>query len=144
MAEKSNLVRQFSAGGIVFRKAGERTEVLVTQHSGHKGWAFPKGMIEKQEKSEDAAQREVEEEAGVKGKIIQRLKPISYFFRQGEDKIFKTVTFFLMEYQSGDIKNHDWEVSEAVWLPKEKVEGRLSFKTEKQVWGEAQKFLKNG
>ena len=38
--------RVFSAGGIIFKKGKGEVKVLVTQHSKHKGWEFPKGHLE--------------------------------------------------------------------------------------------------
>ena len=37
--------REFSAGGVVFKKENGTTRILVSQHSGHHGWVFPKGFI---------------------------------------------------------------------------------------------------
>ncbi len=62
-----------SAGGIVFKKIGTQTFWLITQHSAHNGWVFPKGLVGdeyKNETPEIAALREVEEEGGVQGKIV--------------------------------------------------------------------------
>jgi len=67
---------EFSAGGIVVKKQNGQDVILVSQHSQHHGWVFPKGLIGdhiKDEKKEDTALREVEEETGVKGKIIKNI-----------------------------------------------------------------------
>jgi len=135
---------QFSAGGIVFKKTGEKTEVLVCQHSGHHGWVFPKGLIGdhvKGEKKEETALREVEEEIGAKGKIVKLLTPVTYWFVFKGEKVRKTVYYFLMEYISGDIDKHDHEMEDVEWLAKEKVEERLTYKSDKKVWQEAKKIL---
>ena len=83
--------REFSAGGIVYKKGkGERGKVkdkdtlwLVCQHSQHKGWVFPKGLIGDHvegESVENTAVREVKEETGVTAEIIQKLKNQSSIF----------------------------------------------------------------
>ncbi|MFQ6120629.1 MAG: NUDIX domain-containing protein, partial [Methanosarcinales archaeon] len=101
--------REFSAGGIVYKKrkgqrAKDKDEVLwlVAQHSHHKGWVFPKGLIgdhKSGETSEETAIREVKEETGVKAKIIKKLKnPAQYFYTFQGEKILKTVYYYLMEY----------------------------------------------
>ena len=74
-----------SAGGIVFKKEKNKTLWLICQHSYHKGWVFPKGLIGDKKENEDmkeAALREVEEEGGVKAKIIDD-KPVkvSYVYQ---------------------------------------------------------------
>lgn len=146
---------EFSAGGIVFRHERTRKletrkntkdiKVLVSQHSQHHGWVFPKGLIgdnKKGEKKEETAIREVEEETGVVGKIIKPLTPVTYWYQFEGDKIRKTVYYFIMEYVSGDITNHDHEMEAVEWLPADEVEKRLTYKSDKQAWKEAQKLIK--
>lgn len=135
---------EFSAGGIVYKKEQERTLALVAQHSQHHGWVFPKGLIGdhvKGEKKEETAVREVEEETGIKAKIIKSLEPVTYWYQFENEKIKKTVYYFLMEYLSGDIKNHDKEMKNVQWLPVEEVEKRLTYKSDKEAWEEAKKLL---
>ena len=114
------VVQQVSAGGIVYKKIPNPYTWLICRHSQHKGWVFPKGFVgdvNKNESNETAALREVEEEGGVKAKIVSR-KPIEthYEFELKGTLFKKTVFLFLMEYLSGDPKNHDWEMSEAKFV----------------------------
>ncbi len=141
---------QFSAGGIVFKRkaTSEKRQadvfILVSQHSGHHGWVFPKGLIGDHvegENKEATALREVKEETGAEGKIIKTLTPVTYWFVFEKEKVRKTVYYFLMEYVGGDITKHDNEMENIEWLPKEKVEERLTYKSDKQVWQEAQKLI---
>ncbi|OGY26119.1 MAG: hypothetical protein A2Z24_01850 [Candidatus Woykebacteria bacterium RBG_16_44_10] len=134
---------EFSAGGIVYRKVDDQTEVLVVQHSAHHGWVFPKGLIDSGEDKKTTALREVNEEGGVAAKIIQELPPTEYFYQLEGEKIKKKVVYFLMEYISGDIGDHDWEMEAAEWVPLEKVEERLTYKTDKELFKKTAKFLKN-
>ena len=155
--------RVFSAGGIVLRlrsgstvlrlrsgstigKGKSEWEVLVTQHSGHRGWDFPKGHIETGETSEQAALREVEEETGVRARILEKVGQTQYFYfdppsheaSEGKrQRVFKTVTFFLMEYISEGEATTAFEVSDKVWLPLDEVSSKLTFKDTKKLWEEA-------
>ncbi len=143
--------REFSAGGIVFKTTNNQQPTtnnllwLVCQHSQHKGWVFPKGFIgdhKKGETKEETAVREVEEETGVQGKIIKELvTPASYFYVWKGEKRFKTVYYFIMEYVSGDINKHDFEMSKVEWWPKDKVEKDLTYKSDKVAFEEALKLL---
>lgn len=135
---------EFSAGGIVFKKENGKALVLVSQHSQHHGWVFPKGLIGdhvKNEQKEDTAIREVEEETGAKGKIIRSLTPVEYWYVFEGAKIKKTVYYFLMEFVSGDITNHDFEMEKVEWLPESEVEKRLTYSSDKKVWQEAKQDL---
>ncbi|MBI3342167.1 NUDIX domain-containing protein [Candidatus Curtissbacteria bacterium] len=133
--------RIFSAGGIVV-KEDRGPKVLVTQHSGHHGWDFPKGHIEKGETSEQAAIREVEEETGVRAEIIEKIDQSKYFYIEDWDpkreKVFKTVTFFLMKYLGEGKATTAEEVSAIVWLDPSEVERKLTFKGSREVWRKAE------
>ncbi len=137
---------EFSAGGIVFNKKNKQIEVLLCQHSQHHGWVFPKGLIgdkKKGEKKEETAVREVEEETGIKAKIVESLSSISYWYVFEGEKIKKTVYYFIMECTGGDISKHDHEMEQVEWLPIKKVEERLSYKSDKEVWKEAKKLIES-
>ena len=135
---------QFSAGGIVLKKNNNKTEILVTQHSQHHGWVFPKGLIGdhiEEESKEETALREVKEETGADGKIIRALNPVTYWFVMDGEKIRKTVYYYLMEFTGGDIAKHDHEMEAVIWLPIEKVEERLTYESDKIVWREAKNLI---
>ena len=135
---------EFSAGGIVYKKGSSKTFILVAQHSQHHGWVFPKGLIgdtKKGEKKEETAVREVEEETGIVAEIKTAFEPITYWYVFNNEKIKKTVYYFLMEYISGDIKNHDFEMENVEWIPVDEVLQRLTYPSDKKVWQEAKKML---
>ncbi len=146
---------QTSAGGIVFKKIPPNTYLLtpnsclwlICQHSEHKGWVFPKGLVgdkDSTESMETAALREVEEEGGIKTKIIDK-KPIKteYQYQFKGTLIKKTVFYFLMEYVSGDPTNHDWEMSQAKFLPEEEIKKTLTYQSDKEAFEEILKIIKS-
>ena len=138
---------EVSAGGVVFKKENDKTLILVGQHSGHHGWVFPKGLIgdhQEGETKEATAVREVKEETGAEAKIIKALLPVDYWYQFEGSKIHKTVYYYLMEYVSGSIEDHDFEMEKVEWLPTDKVEERLTYKSDKDVWLEAKKFWRGG
>lgn len=132
--------REFSAGGIVFNDKGQ---VLVTQHSQNKHWSFPKGLIDPGQTSQQAAIREVKEEGGVVAEIIGKVGYSKYVYTLNGEKIFKIVTYFLMKYVSGDIKGHDWEVSDIGWYEPEEALKKLSFNQDKQLLKKALEIALN-
>lgn len=141
------IVYQTSTGGIVFKKEDSQYLWLIVQHSQHKGWVFPKGLVGDKnltESKEEAALREVEEEGGVEAKIID-LPPIKTFYqyRWQDQLIKKTVYYYLMKYQSGDPANHDWEVSQAKFFPQEEVLSILTYPSDKKAFREILELIKN-
>lgn len=121
--------REFSAGGIVFKN----NQVLITQNSRSKNWGFPKGWIDEGEDSKTAALREVKEEGGVEAKIIKKVGDVRFIYTRDGEKIFKIVVYFLMEYISGDPKDHDFEISEAKFVSIDQALTILSFKSDKEL-----------
>lgn len=133
--------RIYSAGGIVVKEEDSGTRVMVTQHSKHLGWDFPKGHIEAGETSEQAAIREVEEETGVIAKVIEKIDESKYFYSDEEGKVFKTVVFYLMKYVGEGKATTPEEVSGLVWLDPGEVEAKLSFKGSQEIWEKAEKLI---
>lgn len=104
-----------SAGAIVFyREKDGEIKYLLLQHNKNY-WNFPKGAIEKGESEISAAERETEEETGLKDTVIIPGFKVweKYFYRAPKDyhKIeqrnkatFKIVVFYLAETQNKDVK----------------------------------------
>lgn len=139
--------KETSAGGIVFKKVQNPESILwlVTQHSEHKGWVFPKGLIgdtNKDEKMEEAALREVEEEGGVKARIVNP-NPVQVFYSYEWNnlQVDKTVFYYLMEYISGDPKNHDWEMMDAKFMSEEEVMKILTYPSDREAFDQIMNIL---
>lgn len=132
--------REYSAGGVVYQRP--KLLWLLVKHSGYHKWVLPKGLVEKGEDPVDTALREVEEEGGVKAKLIARIpQEVKYFYFQDGYRISKQVDFYLMEYQSGEIANHDWEMEDALWLPYEEAINKLAFDSERKVLEKAREMV---
>ncbi|MCG2691217.1 NUDIX domain-containing protein [Microgenomates group bacterium] len=140
----NNSKREFSAGGAVYKKNGDKILWLVCKHSGYHKWVLPKGLIDEGEKAEETAVREVEEECGIKTKIIAKIpEPEKYIYTMNNVKIFKMVFYFLLEYISGDINNHDFEMEEVEWLEFEKAKEKLNFHGAKKVLEKARQLFED-
>jgi bis(5'-nucleosidyl)-tetraphosphatase len=144
----SEVKRKFSAGGIVFKKKNGKTFWLVIQPKGgghwSKGrWQFPKGWIEKSEKAEQAAQREVEEETGVRARVVEKIDNLRiFFYDEDKNRVLKTISLFLMAYQDQGQKKEDAEkIARIEWLPYNQVYKKLTFDTEKEALKRAKKIL---
>lgn len=131
--------KETSAGGIVYKKENSGIVWLITQHSLHKGWGFPKGIVGdviQNEPSFEAALREVEEEGGIKARIMYP-NPIEVKYTYTDHEgytVDKNVMFYLMEYISGSPDDHDWEVSEARFATEEDVRNTLTYDADKEAF----------
>jgi len=140
-----DIKKETSAGGIVYKKVDGVVLWLITQHSQHKGWVFPKGLVGdsiENESKETAALREVEEEGGVKTKIINP-HPVTVFYsyKWKDLQIDKTVYYYLMEYISGDPKNHDWEMMDGKFVTEEEAKRTLTYPSDREAFGKILKLI---
>jgi len=136
------VVRQVSAGGVVYRRAASGPEVAIVRVGPKRRWQLPKGIVDEGEKAEETAVREVREEAGVDARIAAPLETIEYWYvgneRDGRRVRFhKFVHLFLLEYASGDVADHDHEVDEARWVPLADAAAMLAFESERKAMREA-------
>lgn len=132
-----------SAGGVIFRKKANGFEVALIATKNKTIWTLPKGIIDKGEDPETSAIREISEETGLTGKIIDTLGNKSYWFYLKDENIKcrKTVTYFLLEYISGNIKDYCWEVDEAQWFDIEDAIKQVSYKSDREILEKAKEKL---
>ena len=128
---------QVSAGGVVFRRDKEQTEIVIVAVGGNNRWQLPKGLVEKDEKPEIAAVREAREEGGTDSEVVEHIETVEYWYAgldRGERVRFhKRVHFYLLRYLAGDTSDHDWEVNEARWVPIDEAASQLAFDNERRV-----------
>jgi 8-oxo-dGTP pyrophosphatase MutT (NUDIX family) len=75
----------------------------------------------------------VEEETGIKGRLLAPLGTIDFWFVADGRRIHKTVHHFLMEASGGELSDADAEVSEVAWVPLDEVARRLAYADERRL-----------
>jgi 8-oxo-dGTP pyrophosphatase MutT (NUDIX family) len=137
MESKSNHT-EVSSGGFVISKSDPNLVALMARFNrgGKLEWCIPKGHLEQDETSEQAALREVFEETGLEAQIIQHLGEVNYQFIQDGSKISKTVHVYLMQQTGGELsfdKDPHKEASELEWVQVSELLARLSHGNEKRI-----------
>lgn len=135
--------REFSAGGIVFRKRGRAIEVLLIKDA-YGRWTWPKGKIDQSERSQDAAVREIKEEVGLNNiRVLGKVGRSNYFFRLRGELIFKTVFFFLIEALNNEnLRVQESEIQDARWFKPKEALAFVEYKGAKELLEKAIKMYK--
>ena len=142
--------REFSAGGVLVRRLQGRWMLAAIRPAGKKPglWALPKGNIGQGEDPRDTAIREVYEETGANGKLVEKLGDVRYVYTWCGERIFKVVSFFLLRYSSGRLGELPpataHEVDEARWLPLEEAPKLLAYGGEREMARNALEIVRRG
>ena len=97
------------AGAIVFRIVDAAPQImLVRAKKTPEHWIFPKGHIEPGETAEIAAARELEEEAGVVGKLVGPLGSLEFEFRGKNVSVEYYLFHFVAEVPRTETRERRW------------------------------------
>ena len=133
---------EISAGGVVYRHGKNGVEILICKDAGYHRWVLPKGLVNKGENYEQTALREVQEETGVTARLVALLgEPEKYIYTARGVRVFKSVYYFLLEYQSGSEAHHDHEMEAVQWVSFDDALTMLGYQGAKNVVLSAKAFL---
>jgi 8-oxo-dGTP diphosphatase len=116
-----------AAGGVVVDPEGR---VALVHRPRYDDWTLPKGKLDRGESYEDAAVREVEEETGLRCRLVRELLSSEYRDPKGRSKL---VRYWLMEveHDPGFVPNN--EVDELRWVPVEEAPALLSYARDAEI-----------
>jgi len=136
------MAQEKSCGTLVFRKEKNGTVKFLILHYNEGHWEFPKGHVEKNEKEEQTALRELKEETGIAECEMQDgfREEINYFFSSNGKKISKNVVFFLVFVRGSEVVLSDEHISFA-WLNYEHAMKKLKFKNSQNLLTKAKEFI---
>jgi 8-oxo-dGTP pyrophosphatase MutT (NUDIX family) len=115
----SEVVRETTAGGIVWRRNTEGAiEILLLQDV--KGrWSIPKGHIEEGESPKETAEREIGEETGLtEMRIMNWLGKTSFRYRRQNSLVLMTTQIYLVEAKGDTSKIQKEDIYKSLeWKP---------------------------
>ena len=114
-----------AAGGVVARDG----LIALVHRPRYDDWTLPKGNLDAGESFEDAALREIEEETGMRARLVREL-PETHYEVRGRPKV---VRYWLMEVESdpGFVAND--EVDELRWLEPAQASALLTYERDRDV-----------
>lgn len=137
-------VEETSAGGLLIDFARDPVSAVIIGRYDRRGrmvWSLPKGHIEPGETREQTAEREVQEETGIIGRVLGELGTIDFTFVAEGRRIHKTVHHFILERIGGEVSTDDIEVADVAWVALTDVQARLTYSDERRLMGKVPRLL---
>lgn len=116
-----DLVR--AAGGVVVRGEGDGQRIALIHRPKYDDWSLPKGKLLDGEDEVVAALREVEEETGLRCRLVDDVGAVTYADRNGRPKV---VRYWTMTPEEGTFRPGD-EVDELRWVSRAEAIALLSY-----------------
>ena len=129
---KGKPTKPTASSGAVVVGPGER--ILLLRREDEDIWCLPKGTVEPGESLEQTAVREVEEETGLRVRLLRPIHEVrySFFWPPGGVNYDKTVTYFLAEPIGGRLEPEPG-FDEVRWVSREEAMRLLHWKNDKEV-----------
>ena len=118
---------EVQAAGCVVRHDGR---IAVIHRPRYDDWSLPKGKLDPGESFEEAAEREVLEEIGVRGTLGEELPPAEYTDHKGRSKI---VRYWVMEVDDESGFEPNDEVDEVRWLDPAEARSLLTYQRDREL-----------
>jgi 8-oxo-dGTP pyrophosphatase MutT (NUDIX family) len=114
------VVHETTAGGVIFRRDAktQKLEILLIQDAKDR-WTIPKGHVEEGEEPKQTAEREINEETGLKEmKVFNWLGKVSFRYRRGQTLVLMTMHIYLVQAlgDTNELNPEDW-LNDIKWFP---------------------------
>ena len=134
--------REFSAGGVLLRSVGGVPHVAAIRPQGKPEgtWVLPKGNIDPGRPRRRQPSGRCARRPGSRARLVEKLGDVKYVYTWDGERIFKVVSFFLLQAGRGRIGAIDEamrvEVAEARWLPLDEAPKLFAYGGERRDGGE--------
>src|SRR5580698_5772594 len=124
----SEVVRETTSGGVVFRRNNGQVEILLIKDAKDR-WTIPKGHVEPGEEPGATAEREIREETGLQDmEVFSWLGKVNFRYRRGHTLVLMTMHIYLVEGQ-GDtdkLEPEEW-LNDIKWLPAAEAVDKIAY-----------------
>lgn len=131
-----------AGGGVVVRTDRRKARYLVVHRPRYDDWSLPKGKLDGGEAFQDGAHREVEEETGLRVRLVRELSAVRYRDNKGRAKL---VRYWLMAPTSDPDApgEHDDEVDDLRWVRRREARELLTYAHDVELVDEAHELRRH-
>ena len=131
---------EYSCGAIVFTRRNEEPLFVVVQEMAG-AYSFPKGHMEGAETEMETAQREIEEEIGLRPRFLPGFRQEDEYDLAEKPGTRKRVVYFLAEFGNEPLTPHPGEIRRVLLLPYREALPYFGHESSRRILTAAYTFL---
>lgn len=131
---------EYSCGAIVFTRRNEEPLFVVVQEMAG-AYSFPKGHMEGAETEMETAQREIEEEIGLRPRFLPGFRQEDEYDLAEKPGTRKRVVYFLAEFGNEPLTPHPGEIRRVLLLPYREALPYFEHESSRRILTAAYTFL---
>ncbi len=122
-------VHETTSGGIIFRRNPKGELQILLIRDAKKRWTIPKGHVEPDEDPRATAEREIDEEVGLKTvKVLNWLGKVDFRYRRNQTLVLMTMHIYLVQAlgETDKFKPETW-LTDVKWFSAQEAVDKIEY-----------------